>query len=204
MFGKKKQVRLDLKMESGYYRLIVDYFDAKDKGKVRDVLYAHLAEAYGEQLLQVDSNFINRKMDGKEGPWMEELIKWGEENGMDVESFMFKREVSGSILGSMMGSKVSKPGYRIGMIMKPDCAAEAVARHNEIGLGVHLGCGVLSEKRDELLKDFCGGRIDEMNFEKYYTIDFYDYDLISRCVMKCLTAEPLKNTEKFLKEQLLK
>lgn len=203
MFGRKKKVRFDLKMEAGYHRLIVDYFDVKEKEKVRETLYGYLAETYGVQLLQVDSNFINKKMDGKEGDWMEALIQWGRKSGMELETFMFKRDVSASILGSMMGSKVSKPGYRVGMILKPDFIAEAVKRHNEIGLGVHIGCGVRDENRENLLKDFCGGLIDEFNFEKYYAIDFYDYDMISRCVMKCLTAEPLEAAQQELKSKLI-
>lgn len=203
MFGKKKQLKLDLKMEAGYYRLIVDYFDAKDKDKVREALYSYLGDAYGDILLQADSNFINRKMDGKEGNWMEALIQWGKDNGMPVESFMFKRDVSASILGSMIGNKVSKPGYRVGMIMESENIPEAVKRHNEIGLGVHFGCGINEEKKESILKDFCGGNIDEFNFEKYYTLDVYDYDLISRCVMKSLTVEPLETAKNKL-EAILK
>lgn len=203
MFGKKKPVRLDLKMDSGYYRLIVDYFDAKDKERVREAMYSYLGESFGSSLLQVDSNFINKKMDGKEGDWMEALIQWGKDKSMAVDSFIFKREVSASVLGAVMGSKVSKPGYRVGMMLQPEHMAEAVKKHQEIGLGLHLGVGVLAEDPEGLLKDFCGGRIDEFNFEKYYTVDFYDYDLISRCVMKSLTAEPLEKTKKALEERLL-
>ena len=142
-------------------------------------------------------------MDGKEGDWMEALIQWSQANEMAVESFMFKREVSASVLGSMMGNKVSKPGYRVGVILKADHTAEAVKRHVEIALGVHMGCDIREENRENLLKDFCGGRIDEFNFEKYYAIDLYDYEMISRCVMKCLTAEPLERAKKALEERLV-
>lgn len=203
MFGKKKQLRLDLKMEAGYYRLIVDYFDVKDKDKVREALYSYLGEAYGTILLQADSNFINKKMDGKEGDWMEALIQWGKDNEMQTESFMFKRDVSVTILGSVLGNKITKPGYRVGMIMESEYLPEAVIRHNEIGLGVHLGCGIHEQNRERILKDFCGGSIDEFNFEKYYTVDLYDYDLISRCVMKCLTSEPLETAKSKLEALLI-
>ncbi len=203
MFGRKKKAQLELKMDAGYYRLIVDYFDVKDKENVRKILYDYLSEAYSEILLQVDSNFINKKLDGKEGPWMEDLIQWGKTSGMALETFMFSRQVSASILGSMMGSKVTKPGYRVGMILGPEQVAEAVKRHNEIGMGVHMGCGILEENREELLKAFCGGRIDEFNFEKYYAVDFYDYDMISRCVIKSLTADPLEAAKKALETLLV-
>jgi len=175
----------------------------KDKEKVRDALYGYLSEAYDAILLQADSNFINKKLDGKEGPWMEDLIQWGKTSGMAVETFMFNRQVSASVLGSIMGSKVTKPGYRVGMIMSPDHVAEAVKRHNEIGMGVHMGCGIREEVQEELLKAFCGGRIDEFNFEKYYAVDFYDYDMISRCVMKSLRAEPLEAAKKALEALLV-
>lgn len=202
MFGKKKKAQLELKMDGGYYRLIVDYFDVKDKDQVREVLYTYIGAAYGNLLLQVDSNFINKKMDGKEGPWMEDLIAWSQASGMTMESFIFKRNVSPGILGGVMGSKVIKPGYRIGVMMPPEHLSEAVRRHHEIGMGVHLGCGIQDERRGDLLKAFCGGQIDELNFEKYYTVDFYDYDMISRCVMKSLTEEPLEAARQALAAQL--
>lgn len=202
MFGKKKPVRLDLKMEGGYYRLVVDYFDAKDKESIRAVLYAAMGKAYENHLLQADSNFINKKMDGKDGEWMEDLIHWSRTEGLAVDSFMFKREVSASVLGSLMGSKVTKPGYRVGVIVNEEHLPIAVKRHSEIDLGVHLGCGVREEVLDSILKDYCGGRIDEHNFEKYYEVDFYDYDMISRCVMKCLAAEPLEAVKRSLEERL--
>lgn len=203
MFGKKKKTHLELKMDAGYYRLIVDYFDAKDKDKVRALLYGYLGDTYGEILLQADSNFVNKKMDGKEGEWMESLIRWGQSAAMPVESLKFKRQVTTSILGSMMGSKETKPGYRVGLIMEPKHVPEAVRLHQEIGMGLHLGCGIPEENRETILKAFCGGQIDEFNFERYYTVDFYDYDMISRCVMRSLNAEPLEAAKQALEAALI-
>lgn len=202
MFGKKKQVQMDLKMEAGYYRLVVDYFDSKDKDKVREILYACMIEVFDTMLLQADSNFINKKWDGKEGPWMEALIQWGKALEMPVETFVFKRQVSASILGSMLGSKVTQPGYRVGILLKPQHLHEAVNRHGEMDMGVHLGCGIMEEAQAEILKDYCGGLLDEFNFEKYYCVDFYDHNMISRCVMKSLMPEPLEKIRKALEARL--
>lgn len=202
MFGRKKQVNLTLKMDSGYHQLIVDYFDAKDKATVRSSVYECLGALYDSHLLQADSNFVNKAMEGKEGEWMEALAQWGQDSGLPVDSFRYKREISAGFLGSLMGNKVTKPGYRIGVLLDSKNIPETVAMHQAIGLGVHLGSGVLGDARETLLKDYCGGRIDEFNFERYYTIDFYDYDLISRCVMKCLTVEPLEAIRSILSQRL--
>lgn len=203
MFNNKKLVRLDLKMESGHHRLVVDYFDAKDKMKARKFLYEYLTETYGELLLQVDSNFINKRMDGKEGTWMEALIHWGQRNDLMMESFKFKREVAGSVLGGLLGSKIPVMGYRVGILIGGDHILEAVSLHHEIDMGVHIGCGIKKDVRESLLGDFCGGRVDEFTFSDYYAVDFYDYDLVGRCVMKCAIREPLEAAKEALESRLL-
>lgn len=202
MFGKKKPVKLELKMEEGYYRLIVDYFDAKEKAAVRRAVYGYLRQAYPELLLQADSNFINKQMDGKDAAWMEGIIRWAEVCGLEMDHFKYKREVAAGIFGGIFGGKTVKPGYRVGVILDPDHVDEAVAMHGEIGMGVHLGGGLRAETREMLLKDYCGGRIDDLNFEQYYTVDFYDYDLISRCVLKSLGQEPLAAAKEALEKEL--
>ncbi len=202
MFGKKKPVKLELKMEEGYYRLIVDYFDAKEKEAVRRAVYRYLEQAYPEMLLQADSNFINKQMDGKDAPWMEGIIRWAGACGLEMEQFKYKREVAGGIFVGIFGGKTVKAGYRVGVILDPEHVAEAVRMHAEIGMGVHLGCGLRPENREMLLRDYCGGRIDDLNFEQFYAVDFYDYDLISRCVLKSLGQEPLAAAKEALEKEL--
>lgn len=203
MFKNKKQVRLDLKMESGYHRLVVDYFDVKDKMKVREVLYDYINTAFGDLLLQVDSGFINKKMEGKEGGWVEKLIQWSLEKEVPVERFTFKREVAGGVLGGLLGSKVPVPGYRVGALIGGKHVMEAVLFHREIDMGVHVGCGIKEEARETVLKEFCSGCIDEFNFSNYYSVDFYDYEMVGRCVMKCFSPEMLEKAKVDLEARFL-
>lgn len=201
MFGKKKQVKLDMKLEAGYYRLVVDYFDSKDKEAVRQKVYGYLRTAYPEILLQADSSFINKKMEGRDGEWMEALSQWAKSRGLEADQFRYKREVSAGVLGGIFGGKSVKPGYRVAVILGPEDVLEAVSRHSDIDLGIHLGFGLRDEARESLLKDFCGGRIDDLNFEQYYQVDFYDYDLISRCVFRSLAPELLEAAKAALEKE---
>lgn len=202
MFGKKKPVRIELKMEQGYYRLMIDYFDSKDKGQVRKTIYDYIGEVFPESLVQADSNFINKQLDGKDEEWMKKLIAWAETESLESEDFRFKREIAAGIFGGLMGKKVVRPGYRVGIVVGKDQFDSVVKLHGEIGMGVHMGCGLMPAERSALLKDYCGGRIDEFNFERYYQVDFYDYDLISRCVLKSLTTECLEEAKQELEKRL--
>lgn len=91
-----------------------------------------------------------------------------------------------------MGSKVPVAGYRVGMLIDGNHVMEAVMRHGEVDMGVHVGCGIMETARETLLKEFCSGIMDEFNFSNYYAIDFYDYDIVGRCVLKALLGSWLK------------
>ncbi len=203
MFKSKKQPRMDIGMESGTYRLVVDYFDVKDKIRIREALYACIAETYGDLLLQVDSAFMNKKISGKEGSWIDGLIQWIRSNGLLFENFTFRREVPGSVLGGLLGSKVPVAGYRVGALIGKDHIMEAVLRHKEIDMGVHVGCGLVEAARETLLKEFCSGIIDEFNFSNYYAIDFYDYDMVGRCVLKSSSRDLLEAAKTELESRFL-
>lgn len=203
MFKNKKQVRLDLKIESGYHRLVVDYFDVKDKMKVREVLYDYISTSFGDILLQVDSGFINKKMEGKEGGWIEGLIQWSQEKRVPVDHFTFKREVAGSVLGGLLGSKIPVLGYRVGVLIGSENIMEAVLFHREIDMGVHMGCAIKEGARESLLKEFCSGCIDEFNFSNYYSVDFYDYEMVGRCVLKSSSSELLEKAKTDIEARFL-
>lgn len=203
MFKSKKEIRMISDVESGICRLIVDYFDVKDKMKIREVLYTYIAETYGDLFLQVDSGFMNKKISGKEGGWIERLIQWGKKNAVAMENFTFKREVAGSVLGGLLGSKVPVAGYRVGMLLDRNHIMEAVTCHGEIDMGVHVGCGIVEAARETLLRDFCTGIIDEFNFSNYYAIDFYDYDIVGRCVLKSSSQERLEAAKTELESRFL-
>ena len=203
MFGKKKQVRLELIKEDAYYRLTVDYFNVKGQSEIRKAICEYLAETYGELFLQVDSNFLNKKNNGRESEWVEALLKWAQNEGLTVESLAFKREVSTTVLGSMLGSRTPVPGYRVGMMLKAPHVEEMMARHDAIELGHHLGCGIYEGVRETLLKEFCAGYVNEGNFEKYYEVDFYDYEMVGRSVLRSAGIEPLEKAKAELEARFL-
>lgn len=203
MFGKKKAIGLEVQHQGGYYRLVIDYFDAKDKKQVRNTLFTYLFQKYGPLLLQVDSNFLNKEIDGKEEPWMMDLIKWASQEELEHEYFKFKRQVSKGFLGGIFGGKAEAAGYRVGLVVDENQLPEILKRHDEIQMGIRLGGQIVSANHKDLLKDYCAGLIEDINFEKYYGIDFYDYSIVSRAVLKGLDKDEIETAKTELEDLLL-
>jgi len=196
--GKAARIRFD--EEDGYYRAVVDYYSVKDRKAFRTQMHQMICSVYGTLFLQVDSNFMNKHLEGREAPWVESLIALGQENELQQEYFRFRKDKKPIFGGLIGGGQVV--GYRYGAMIGSNLLSDILEHHDRIGMGLHYGVKLVAEKEESILQHFCSGQIDDLNFEGYYSIDVYDYEMVGRAVLKSSDSDELRQLAERLAQKL--
>jgi len=186
LFKKKDQVKLDLIDEGDITKLVIDYFNKKDKQAFRTELLKELLKDRGNFLVMVDTNFFSKMEEDHEREWSQNFKEWLEEDGLDHKIMKAKKEKPTGVLGSLFSTQKNKQdffAYRIGVYMDLKEYDTLIEYHDQVKMGIHIGIGVKSNDIPFLLREYSTGLIDEFNRFEHYDIDLYDYLEVGRMVI---------------------
>lgn len=193
-FKKKGKVKIKVVNEGEITKLIIDYFDKKDKQQFRAGLLRNILEKEENFLVMVDTNFFSKMEESHEREWSHNLKEWLEDEKIEHQIMKAKKETPTGLLGSLYNTKKNKKdnfAFRIGAITDTKEFDTLLGYHDQVKMGLHIGVGIKKDDRNFLLREYCTGLIDEYNRFEFYEIDIYDYLEVGRMVINCNSLEKI-------------